>query len=125
MEHRDVHAFPKGLLDDEARRRGDILEVDPAEAGAEQGDAFDELVDVLGIDLDVDRVDVGEAFEQYRLALHHGFGGQRAEITHAEDRGTVRYHRDEIALGGVIIGRRRIVGDRLDGDRDAGRISEA
>src|SRR3546814_3710077 len=32
VEDRDVHPLPKRLLDDEAGRRGDILEVDAAEA---------------------------------------------------------------------------------------------
>ena len=31
VEHRNVHPLAKGLLDNEAFGRGDILEVDPAE----------------------------------------------------------------------------------------------
>ena len=113
------------LLDDEAVGRGDILEVDAAEARLEQFDALDEALAVLGVDLDVDRIDVGEALEQHRLAFHHRLGGERAEIAEAEDRGAVGDDRDEIALGGQLIGAAGIVGDRLDRDRDAGRISEA
>ncbi len=69
-------------------------------------------------------VDVGEAFEQDRLALHHRLGGERAEIAEAEDGGAVGDDRDEIALGGIIIGFGRIGGDGADRHRDAGRISE-
>ena len=36
MEHRDVEQFAQPLLDDEALRRLDVLEVDAAPAGAEQ-----------------------------------------------------------------------------------------
>ena len=33
-----------------------------------------------GVDFEIDRIDVGEALEQDRLAFHHRLGGQRAEI---------------------------------------------
>ncbi len=54
VEHRDVHQLAQALLDDEAFRRLDVLEVDAAEGGAEIAHAVDELVDVLGVDLEVD-----------------------------------------------------------------------
>ena len=38
VEDRDVHPLAQRLLDDEAVRRGDVLEVDPAEARLEQFD---------------------------------------------------------------------------------------
>ena len=104
MEHRDVHPLAQRLLDDEAVGGGDVLEVDAAEARLEQFDAVDEPLRVLGFDLDVDRVDVGEALEQHRFAFHHRLGRQRAEIAQAEDRGAVGNDRDEIALGGQFIG---------------------
>ena len=39
VEDRDVHPLAQRLLDDEAVGRGDVLEVDPAEARLEQFDA--------------------------------------------------------------------------------------
>ncbi len=124
VHDRDVHAFPEGLLDDEAFRRADILEVDAAEARLHQRHRLDELVRILGGELEVDRVDVGEALEQHRLALHHRLGGERAEIAEAEDGGAVGDHRDQIALGGIIVGEIGIFGDRAHRHRHAGRISE-
>ena len=76
VEHRDGHQLAQALLDDEALGRLDVLEVDAAEGRAEQAHAVDELVDVLGVDLEVDAVDVGEALEQDRLALHHRLGAE-------------------------------------------------
>ncbi len=105
--------------------RGDVLEVDAAEARLHQRDRLDELVGILGVELDVDRIDVGEALEQHRLAFHHRLGGERAEIAEAEDGGAVGDDRDEIALGGVIVGEVGILGDGADRHGDAGRISEA
>src|SRR5205085_8831188 len=79
VEHRDIEQLAQPLLDDEAFRRLDVLEVDAAEAGGEIAHAIDEGVDVGGVDLDVDGVDVGEALEQHCLAFHHRLGGERAE----------------------------------------------
>ena len=75
-----------------------------AEGRAEIAHAVDEGVRILGVDLEIDRVDVGEALEQHRLAFHHRLRGERAEIAEAEDRGAVRDHRDHVALGGVVEG---------------------
>ena len=108
MEHRDVHQFAQALLDDEALRRLDVLQIDAAEGRAEEAHAVDELVRVLGADLEVDGVDVGEALEQDRLALHHGLGGERAEIAEPQDRGAVGDHRDHVALGRVVEGAGRV-----------------
>ncbi len=124
MEHRNVHAFAQGLFDDEAFGGLDVLQIDAAKGRLEQLDAFDEALHVLGLHLDVDRIDVGEAFEQHRLALHHRLGGERAEIAEAENGGAVRDHRDQIALGGIVIGGRRIGRDRAHRHRDAGRIGK-
>ena len=49
MEHGDVELVDQTALDLEAARRGDVLEVDAAEAGGEAFDGLDDLVDVLGI----------------------------------------------------------------------------
>ena len=72
VEDGDVHQLAQALLDDEAVGRLDVLEVDAAEGRPEIAHAVDELVDVLGVDLEVDGVDVGEALEQDGLAFHHG-----------------------------------------------------
>ena len=124
MEYRDVEQFPQPLLDDEALGRLDVFKVDAAPALAQELDAIDDLVGVLRGDLDVDRIDVGEALEQHRLAFHHRLGGERAEIAEAEDGGAVGDDGDEIALGGVVVGGVLIGGDRQHRDRDARRIGQ-
>ena len=124
MHDRDLHPLLQRLLDDEAFGRLDVFKVDAAEARFHQRDRCDDRVGVLGCKLDIDRVDIGEALEQHCLAFHHRLGGKRAEIAHAEDRGAVRDHRDQIALGGVIISGGRILVDRAHRHRDAGRIGK-
>src|SRR3546814_6848040 len=71
MEHRDVHALLQRGFDDEAIGGGNVFEVDAAEARREQLDRFDETLRIFGIDLEIDRIDIGETLEQHRLAFHH------------------------------------------------------
>ena len=97
VEDRDVHQLAQALLDDEALRRLDVLEVDAAEGRPEIAHAIDELVDVLGVDLEVDAVDVGEALEQDGLAFHHRLAGERADVAQAQHRGAVGDHGDQVA----------------------------
>jgi hypothetical protein len=84
----------------------------------------DEFVDVLGADFEVDAVDVGEALEQRDLALHHRLGGERAEIAQPEHGGAVGDDGDHVALGGVVVGQRRVARDVQAGFGDAGRIGQ-
>ena len=78
-----------------------------------------------GVDFQVDRVDIGEALEQHGLAFHHRLGGQRAQIAQAQDRRAVGDHRDEIALGGIVVGRVGSLGDGAHRHGHARRIGEA
>ena len=125
MKDRNVHPFLQGLLDDEAVGRSDIFQVDAAEARSEQRHCIDEFLRVLCIDFQVDRIDVGEALEQHRLAFHHRLRRQRPEVAEAEDGRAVGDDGDEIALGREIVGLARFLGDGLDRDRHSGRIGEA
>jgi hypothetical protein len=120
----DVHQFAQALLDDEALRRLDVLEVDAAEGGAEIAHAVDEGVGVFGVDLEVDGIDVGEALEQHRLAFHDRLRRQCAEIAEAEDGGAVGDDGDHVAAAGVVEGARGVFGDRLHRHRDARRIGQ-
>jgi hypothetical protein len=124
MEHRDVHDLAQPLLDHEAFRGLDVLQIDAAERRAEQAHAVDEFVHVLGRDLQVEGVDVGEALEQHRLALHHGLGRERPQIAEPEDGGPVRDDGDHVALGRVVEGLVGVCGDREHRYGDARRIGQ-
>ena len=109
VEDRDPERPAKLLFDEEAIRRFDVLEVDAAERGLEELAGADDLLRVLGIELDVEDVDVGEPFEQDALAFHHRLAGQGSDVAKAEDRGAVADDGDEVALGGVFVGERRVL----------------
>ncbi len=84
MEDRDVEQFAQALLDDEAFRRLDVLEIDAAPALAEQLHAIDESRPGSSDgDFEIDGIDVGKALEQHRLAFHHRLGRERAAIAEA------------------------------------------
>ncbi len=123
VEHRDVHQFAQPLLDHEALRRLDVLQVDAAEAGKE-AHGVHHVIDIFRVDLQVDAIDVGEALEQRDLALHHRLGCHRAEIAQPQHSGAVRHHRHHVALRRVIVGESRIALDVQAGLRHAGRVGE-
>ncbi len=124
VHDRDIHPLAQRLLDDEALGRLDVLEIDAAKARLHQGDRLDEGIGVLGRQLEVDRIDIGEALEQHRLAFHHRLGGERAEIAEAEDRRAVGDHRHQVGTGRVSCRGGGIFGDCLDRGGDARRIGE-
>ena len=124
MEDRNVEQLAQLLLDDEAFRRLDVLEIDAAPALAEQFYAIDELVGIFGRNFEIDGIDIGEALEQDRFAFHHRLCRQRAAIAEAENGGAVGDHRDEIALGRVVVGLGFVLGDSEHRNGDAGRISK-
>src|SRR4051794_12212090 len=67
MEDRDVHELAQLLLDYETIRRLYVLQIDAAEGRAEIAHRIDEGVRILGVDLEIDRVDICKALEQHGL----------------------------------------------------------
>jgi len=102
MEHRDAHLLFQRLFNFEALRRFDILEVDAAESRFQQFDYVDKFVGIVGVDFDVEHIDVGEAFEQHALAFHDGFAGGSTYIAQAQYGRAVTDHGDEIALRRIL-----------------------
>ena len=124
VKYRDLQQLAQPLFDDEALGCLDVLEVDAAKGRMQKSHAVDELVDIAGVDLEIDRVDVCETLEECRLALHDRLGRQRTEIAEAEHRGAVRDHRDEITLRGVVERRTRLTMDAEAGEGHTRRIRE-
>ena len=106
VEDRDVQPLAQLLLDVEALRRLDVLEVDAAQRGLQRGDDVDQLVRVALGQFDVEHVDAGELLEQATLAFHHRLAGQRADVAQAQHRGAVGDHAHQVAARGVFGGQR-------------------
>ena len=110
--HGDVEHLAQALLDLEAVRRGDVLEVDAAEGRGDARHGLDEILRVVAVHLDVEHIDIGKLLEQHRLAFHHRLGRQRAGVAQAQHRSAIADDRHQIALGGVLEG---VVRVGLDG----------
>ena len=114
---------PQPLLDLEAARGRDVLEVDPPKVG-DAPDGVDDVIGIGGVEHDRHRVDAAELLEEDRLALHDRQGRLGAEVAETEDRGAVGDHGNRPALHGQVPGRRRILADDLAGPRHARRVGE-
>ena len=118
----DVDLVLQSLLDLEAARRRDVLEVDAAEGGRDQLHGLDDLVGVVGAEADRERIDVGELLEQHRLALHHRHRGLRADVSEAQHGASVGDDRDRVLLDRELERLRAILGDLGAHPRHAGRV---
>ena len=76
----------------ETAGRGNVLEVDAAEAGGQVADRLDDGSIVLGAKADGESVHVGKALEENGLAFHHRQGRLGADVAQAQNGGTVGYH---------------------------------
>ena len=110
MENGDVTLFFQLALDLETARRGNVLKVDAAEAAGDVVDGLDELVHILCLHADGQRVHIAEGFEQHALALHDRHTGLGADVAKAQngaavgdDRRGVPAARELIALARVLL----------------------
>ena len=124
VHHRAVQRLDDPSFDLEAARRGDVLEVDRAERRPQPHQGFDDLVGILGVQHDRDRVQAGELLEQRALALHHRQRRRRSDVTEAEDRAAVADDGHQPVRPGVAGGQGAIGGDRTTDLRDARRVGD-
>ena len=122
VEDRDVELLLEAVLDLEAARRGDVLEVDAAEAGRDRLHRRDDLVRVLRVEADRERVDAAELLQQHRLALHHRHRGARADVAEAEHGRAVGDDGHVVPLDRVAEGQLGVLVDRPADPRDARRV---
>ena len=124
VEHRDVEPIAECLLDVEALRGLDVLEIDAADRRGQHLAKSDHVVGVGGVDLEVENVDVGKALEQDRLPLHHRLSGEGTDVPQSQDRRAVGDHRHQIAAIRELECSLGIVGDhqaRLGHTRGVGQ----
>ena len=117
VEDGNVQRLSQPALDLETARRGDVLEVDAAEAWGQRNDRADDLVHVLRREADRKGVDAAELLEQHRLAFHDRKSRLGPDVAEPEDCGPIRDDRN-----GVLLDRQcpDLRGIRGDGARDSG-----
>jgi hypothetical protein len=111
VHYRAVERLDDPSLDLEAARRGDVLEVDRSERWTQAHQGFDDLVGILRVQHDRDRVQAAERLEQRALALHHGQRGRRTDVAEAEHRGAVADHGHQPVGPGIPRGEGVVGGD--------------
>ena len=122
VEDGDVELLLQALLDLEAPRSRDVLQVDAAEGRRQVLDGLDDLVRVLGVEADRERVHVGELLEERRLALHDGHRRPRPDVPEPEHGRAVGDDGDGVALDGQVEGPLGVVGYRPADAGDARRV---
>ena len=113
VEHRDVEALLQPILDLEAARRRDVLQVDPPESGGDLHDRVDDVLGVGGVQTDRHSIDAAEFLEEQRLALHHRQGCLRTDVAEAQHRRAVGHDQHRVGLPGVVEHQIPLGGDRL------------
>ena len=86
VEDRDVETFAQLALDDEARRRRDVLEIDASEHWRNVLHGANDLVGVVRREAQRERRDSREVREEQGLPLHHRQRGLRPDVAESEHR---------------------------------------
>ncbi len=124
MKDRDLHALAQLALDVKAIGRLDVFQVDAAKGGLQRCNDLDQLFGVFLVDLDVEHIDARELLEQDRLALHHRFAGQRADVAQAQHGCAVGHHAHQVAPAGVSEGGVGVFDDFFTRCGHAGRVGQ-
>ena len=124
VHHRAVKGLDEAPFDLEAARRRDVLEVDRAERRPQPHQRLDDLVGILGVQHDRDRVQVAVRLEQRALALHHRQRRRRADVAEAEHGAAVADDGHQPVRPGVAGGQGVIGRDRPADLRDTGGVGD-
>ena len=96
VENGNIADFLQPALDLKAARRGDVFQIDAAEAAGNQVDRPHQLVHVLRAHAQGEGVHAREFLEEHTLALHHRHARLRADIAQTEDRRAIRDDGDHV-----------------------------
>ena len=80
VEHRDVQLCFQPFFDLKTAGGGDVLQIDAAKARSNIFDHADDLLCILRIQTDRDRVHAAELFKQAGFSFHDRHGRIRADI---------------------------------------------
>ena len=121
----NLHRLLQRFFDVEALRRLDVFQVDAAEGWLQQLAGLDDLVRILGVQLDVEDIDAGESLEQDTFAFHDRLTGLCADVAESKNGSAIGDDRDQVALVGVLECVLRILLDFEAGNRNAWGVGEA
>ena len=124
MHHGDVECLLQTILDIEALRRLDVLQVDTAEGGGDTLHSFAELLRILFSHFNVKHIDTAVNLEEQTFTLHHGLAAHGADVTKSEHSCSVRDHCHQITFVGVLVSIVGILLNLQTGISHARRVGE-
>ena len=96
VENRNVALFLELALDLKAPGRGNVLEVDAAEAAGDQVNGVYKLVDVVRLHAKRERIHVAERLKEHALAFHDRHACLGSDVAETENRRAVGDDRAEV-----------------------------
>ena len=98
--------------------------IDRAEGRFQQLHGTDDLIRILRVQFDIKGIDVGETFEENRLAFHHRLSRQGADVAQPEHGGAIGHNPYEVATRRVLAGCIWILLNLEAWNRNAGRVGQ-
>ena len=111
VEHRDVQLCFQPFFDLKTAGRGDVLQIDAAKARSNIFHHADDLLCILRIQTDRDRIHAAEFLEQAGLSFHDGHGRIGADIAQTQNGAAVRDNGNGVALHRIFIHSFGMLGD--------------
>ncbi|CCX92199.1 uncharacterized protein BN466_01697 [Firmicutes bacterium CAG:110] len=124
VEDGNVAPFLQLPLDLKAPGSRDILQIDAAKGTGDQGNGIDELVHILGLHAQRERVHIGKGLEQSALALHNGHTGLGADVAQAQNGGAVGDNGAQVVPPGQGVGLIHILLNFQAGLGNAGGVGQ-
>ena len=103
MHHGDVERFLQTILNIEALRSLDILQVDTAEGRGDLLHCFAELLGVFFIHLNIEDVNTAVDLEKQSFSFHHGLTAHGTDVTQSEYGCTVTDDCHQITFIGIFV----------------------
>lgn len=98
VENRDIEALPEASLNLKTTRRGDVFQINSAEAGGDPLNRLDDLARILRGKADRVSVDSGKLFEEHRFPFHHRHRRFRSDVAESQHRRPVGDHGNAVLL---------------------------
>jgi len=124
MEDGDVHFLLQLRLHKEAIGPLDVLQVNSPEGRPKFLNDSNKLFRVFHINAQIDGVDICELLEEHGFALHHGLGGECAEVPETQNSRAVGDHGHHIRFVRVQIGQLWILLNFETGESNTGRVGK-
>ena len=103
VHYRDIQLRFKAFFDFKTLGGGDVFQVDAPKSRLQNFYGPYKFVYILGVQLQVENIDIGVDFKQQAFALHYGFTCCRANVAQTQYRSSIGNHGDQVALGGVFV----------------------